>query len=140
MTKKLNINKAFVEAYITENNGFPETGFFKEQKDLQKFYKHLTDEQLAEWVDLEGLEYKPAESQPINRMRMAMAVLYYHFPKPEAKGKKKSKYADYSDEQLIQMLLDHEVPCEVTEDSRIMRMRAIMALRAHKSDRSHVVL
>jgi|SwirhisoilCB2_FD_contig_31_11410876_length_903_multi_7_in_0_out_0_1 hypothetical protein len=131
MTKKLNINKAFVEAYLKDENGYPETGFFKEQKDLQKFYKHCTDEQLAEWVDLEGLEFKPADSQPINRMRMAMAILYYHFPKAPS-TKKKSKYADYSDDQLMALLLEHDVPCEVTEDERIMRMRAIMALRAHK--------
>lgn len=129
MTKKVTINKDFVGKFVAEN-GFPEVGHFTEQKDLQKFYKHLSDDQLLEWVELEGLEFKPAESQPINRMRMAMSVLYKHFPKKEA-AKKKSKYADYSDEQLIQMLLDHEVPCEVTEDSRIMRMRAIMALRAH---------
>lgn len=131
MAKKLNINKAFVEAYLKDNNGYPETGFFKEQKDLQKFYKFCTDEQLTEWVDVEGLEFKPADSQPINRMRMAMAILYYHFPK-EASTKKKSKYADYTNEVLIQMLLDNDVPCEVTDDERIMRMRAIMALRASK--------
>ena len=130
MAKKLNINKAFVEAYLLDNNGYPETGFFKEQKDLQKFYKHCTDEQLAEWVDVEGLEYKANESAPINRMRMAMAILYYHFPKAPS-AKKKSKYADYTTERLVEMLLEHDVPCEVTEDERIMRMRAIMALRAH---------
>lgn len=130
MAKKIVINEKFVQEYLKDNNGYPETGFFKEQKDLQKFYKHCTDEQLAEWVDLEGLEFKPAESQPINRMRMAMAILYYHFPKPEAK-KKKSKYADYSNEQLLQLAMDKDVVFEVCDDERIMRMRAIMALRAH---------
>jgi hypothetical protein len=131
MAKKMVINKAFVEAYLKDENGYPETGFFKEQKDLQKFYKQCTDEQLAEWVGVEGLEFKPNESAPINRMRMAMAILYYHFPK-ESATKKKSKYADYTNEQLIQMVLDNDVPVEVTDDERIMRMRAIMALRAHK--------
>lgn len=131
MAKKVQVNKAFVEKFLKDNNGYPEVGTFTDQKDLQKFYKHLTDEQLSEWIDVEGLEYKPADSQPINRMRMAMAVLYKHFPKAPS-SKKKSKYADYSDEQLIGLLLEHDVPCEVTEDERIMRMRAIMALRAHK--------
>lgn len=131
MAKKMTINKDFVQKYLEDNNGYPETGFFKEQKDLQKFYKHCTDEQLAEWVDVEGLEFKANDSQAINRMRMAMAVLYYHFPKAPS-TKKKSKYADYSDEMLINLLLEHEVPCEPTDDDRIMRMRAIMALRAHK--------
>lgn len=131
MAKKLTVNKAYVEKFLEDNNGYPEVGTFTDQKDLQKFYKHLSDEQLAEWVAVEGLEFKPADSQPINRMRMAMAVLYKHFPK-QASAKKKSKYSDYSNEQLIQMLLEHDVPCEVTEDERIMRMRAIMALRVHK--------
>lgn len=133
MGKKVAINKAFVEKYVADNNGYPEVGYFQEQKDLQKFYKHLTDEQLVEWVEVEGLmdTVKPSDSQPIMRMRLAMAVLYKHFPKQTA-SKKKSKYADYSDEQLVSMLLEHDVPCEVTDDARIMRMRAIMALRAHK--------
>jgi hypothetical protein len=130
MTKKaVKITKEYVEKVVAK--GFPEVGHFTEQKDLQKFYKHLSDEQLAEWVELEGLEYNPADSQPINRMRMAMAVLYKHFPKPES-TKKKSKYSDYSNEQLMQMALDNEVVFETTEDERILRMRAIMALRAAK--------
>lgn len=128
MAKKNTITKASVEKFVAEK-GYPEVGHFTEQKDLQKFYKHLSDEQLLDWVQLEGLEFNPSESAPINRMRMAMAVLYKHFPK-QTSAKKKSKYADYSNEQLIEMLLANDVPCEVTEDDRIMRMRAIMALRA----------
>lgn len=129
MAKKQKVNKAYVEAYVKEH-GYPEKGTFEVREDLQKFYKHLTDEQLQEWVELEGLEYKPApESQPINRMRMAMAVLYHHFPKAPAK-KKTSKYSKYSLEDLVQMAIDESVPVEPTEDERIMRMRVIMALRA----------
>lgn len=121
-------------AWVKEN-GYPEVGMFTEEKVLQKFYKKLSDEQLDEWCKLEGLEYKPCEtSEPINRMRMAMAILYKHFPKEtkDTASKKKSKYADYSTEQLMQMAIDNEVPVEVTEDMRIMRMRTIMALRASK--------
>lgn len=129
--KATKITKESVAKVLKDLNGYPEVGYFTEQKDLQKFYKHLSDEQLAEWVEVEGLEYKQNESAPINRMRMAMAVLYKHFPKAPS-TKKQSKYAQYSDEQLIEMLLEHDVPCEVTEDARIMRMRAIMALRVHK--------
>jgi hypothetical protein len=132
MAKKIVINEKFVQEYLKDNNGYPETGFFKEQKDLQKFYKFCTDEQLAEWVDVEGLEYKPAESAPINRMRMAMAILYYHFPKPEAKAKKKSKYADYTNERLLELAMENDVLFEVCDDERILRMRAIMALRVAK--------
>lgn len=128
MAKKSTINKAFVEKYVAEN-GYPEVGHFEDKADLQKFYKHCTDEQLAEWVDLEGLEYTPNESAPINRMRMCMAILYKNFPKAPS-AKKKSKYADYSLEDLLQLAMDKDVVFESTDDDRIMRMRAIMALRA----------
>jgi hypothetical protein len=111
--------------------GYPEVGTFKESKELQKFYKHLTTEQLEDWVGLEGLEVRPSDSQPIYRMRLAMAVLYLHFPKAPSK-KKTSKYSQYSLEDLVSMAVDNDVPVEPTEDERIMRMRTIMALRAHK--------
>ena len=128
MTKKLNIIKAFVEKFLKDNNGYPELGHFEDKKDLQKFYKHLSDEQLAEWIETEGLEFTPVESQAINRMRMAMAVLYLHFPKAPS-TKKKSKYADFSLEDLLTMAIDKDVIFEQTDDERILRMRAIMALR-----------
>lgn len=128
--KQVKVNKEFVEKYLQENNGYPEVGTFEDKKDLQKFYKHLSDEQLAEWLEVEGLEYNPAESAPINRMRMAMAILYKHFPKAPT-AKKKSKYADYSLEDLVQMALDKGVAYEPCDDDKIHRMRAIMALRAH---------
>jgi hypothetical protein len=130
MAKKVTINKEFVEKFITEN-GYPEVGHFADQKDLQKFYKHLTDEQLLEWIELEGLEFKPADSQPINRMRMAMSVLYKHFPKKET-AKKKSKYAEYTNEALMELAMQNDVLFEVCDDERILRMRAIMALRVAK--------
>lgn len=127
MAKKNAITKDSVAKFITEN-GYPELGHFTDQKDLQKFYKHLTDEQLLEWVELEGLEFKPADSAPINRMRMAMSILYKHFPKAPS-AKKKSKYADYTNEMLLQLAMDNDIIFEVCEDERILRMRAIMALR-----------
>src|SRR5690606_27704197 len=124
------INATTVQEHVKEH-GYPEVGFFEEKKDLQKFYKHLTDEQLAEWIELEGLGFNPSDSQPINRMRMAMAVLYDWFPKEPSK-KKESKYAKCSLEDLVGMAVEHDVPVEPTDDERIMRMRTIMALRAAK--------
>ncbi len=131
MAKKVQMNKETVAKVLADLNGYPEVGYFKEQKDLQKFYKHLSDEQLAEWIAVEGLEFKPADSQPINRMRMAMAVLYKHFPKAPS-AKKKSKYADFTNEQLVEMAMEHNVAFEPCDDERILRMRAIMALRANQ--------
>lgn len=130
MAKKATINKAYVEKYVAES-GYPEVGYTDDKKDLQKFYKHLSDEQLAEWLELEGLEYSPSDSAPINRMRMAMAILYKHFPKAPS-AKKESKYAKYSLEDLMGMALANDVVFEDTDDERILRMRAIMALRAAK--------
>lgn len=122
MTKK----KAAVQ--VEETVVFPEVGTYTDKKALQKFYKGLTDIQLAEWIELEGLEYTPNDSQPINRMRMAMAILYLHFPKATT-PKKKSKYADFSLEDLLTLALEKDVIFESTDDERILRMRAIMALR-----------
>jgi hypothetical protein len=128
MAKRL--TKEQVQEQVAKQ-GFPEKGTYADQKELQKFYKHLTDEQLLEWIEVEGLEFNPSESAPINRMRMAMAILYLHFPKAPSK-KKTSKYSQYSLEDLVSMAVEHDVPVETTDDDRIMRMRTIMALRAHK--------
>lgn len=129
MAKKAKITKEYVQNYVKEQ-GYPEVGHFEVKEDLQKFYKYLTDEQLQEWVELEGLEYKSCpESQPINRMRMCMAILYKHFPKAPS-SKKKSKYADYTLEDLVNMAIEKDVPVEPCDDERILRMRTIMALRA----------
>jgi hypothetical protein len=127
---KQKVNKEFVGKFLEENNGYPELGHFEDKKDLQKFYKHLSNEQLQEWIDLEELEYTPADSEPITRMRMCMAILYKNFPKAPS-AKKKSKYADYSLEQLVQIALENEIAYEPCDDDRIHRMRAIMALRAN---------
>ena len=128
--KQVKVNKEFVEKYLQENNCYPEAGTFEDKKDLQKFYKHLSDEQLAEWLEVDGLEFSPSDSAPINRMRMAMAILYSHFPKAPT-AKKKSKYADYSLEDLVKLALDNSVAYEPCDDDKIHRMRAIMALRAN---------
>jgi hypothetical protein len=130
MAKKTTINKAFVEAYLADK-GYPEVGTFEDKKDLQKFYKHVSDEQLADWIGLEGLEFNPSDSAPINRMRMAMAILYKHYPKAPS-AKKESKYAKYSLEDLMTMAIENDVAFEDTDDERILRMRAIMALRVAK--------
>lgn len=127
--KTLTINEKFVQDYVAKN-GYPEAGTF-DQDQLKKFYKHLSTDQLQDWIELEGLEFKPAESAPINRMRMCMAVLYSRFPKAPA-AKKKSKYADYSLEQLLNLAIENEVAFEDTDDERILRMRAIVALRVAK--------
>lgn len=131
MAKKIVINKDYVQGVIAKD-GYPEVGTYKEQKDLQKFYKHCTMEQLIEWVELEGLEVKPTDSEPIMRMRLCMAVLYAHFPKEPTKGKKKSKYSDYDLDALVSMAIENDVAYEPCEDERIHRMRVIMALRANK--------
>ena len=129
MAKAKKLNKESVQEFVSKN-GYPEVGHFEDRKDLQKFYKHLSISQLEDWTSLEGLEVKPTDSEPIYRMRLCMAVLYLHFPKAPAK-KKQSKYAKYSNEDLVQMALDSNVAFETCDDERILRMRAIMALRAN---------
>lgn len=132
MAKKDNKIGVKVDAIkYVEEHGYPEVGLFAEKKALQKFYKQLEMAQIDEWVALEGLEYKESDSEPINRMRACMAILYKHFPKEPSK-KKESPYKAYTTEQLIEMAIDNSVEVEPTEDMRIMRMRTIMALREAK--------
>ena len=122
-----------VDAQAVVAKAYPEVGTFADEKSLQKFYKQLDIEQLEDWASLEGLEYKACpDSEPIHRMRVCMAILYKHFPKVPAKAKSKSKYADYTLEQLISLAIDNDVAVETTDDDRIMRMRVIMSLRAAK--------
>ena len=128
MAKQPTINKVYVEKFLVDN-GYPEVGHFTDKKDLQKFYKHVSTEQLVDWaVEIEGLEVTPTDSEPIYRMRLAMAILYLNFPKAPS-TKKKAKYADYTLEDLMTMATEKDVIFEVTNDERILRMRAIMALR-----------
>lgn len=132
MAKAIKLNKDSVQKYVAEV-GYPEVGSedIVDQKWLQKFYKHLTDDQLTEWVEIEGLTYTASDSAPIERMRKCMAILYKHYPKAPS-AKKKSKYADYTNEALMQLAVDHDIIFEVCDDERILRMRAIMALRVAK--------
>ncbi|WCS68434.1 hypothetical protein Goe16_02100 [Bacillus phage vB_BsuM-Goe16] len=111
---------------------YPEVGDFEDEKAIKKYIKGLKDEQLQAWCELEGAEWIENEHRNINRMRMAMAIKAVHFPelakKPSAK--KKSKYANYTTEELVQMALENNV--EVRDDKgndRILRMYTIMALR-----------
>ena len=111
---------------------YPERGEFKDVKAMKRYIKKLTDEQLKEWCVLEGATWKPSEHPAINRMRMAMAIKALHFPEtaPKKSTKKKSKYADYTTEQLVQMALEHDVAVrDAKGDPRIERMYVIMALR-----------
>lgn len=110
---------------------YPEVGTLKTEKELKKVYKKLTDAQLDEWLALEGWtdEYKPTESEPINRMRKCMVILYKHFPKEPSKKKGGSVWKQYSLEQLIVMATDNECMPEFTDHESIMRMRLIMALK-----------
>ncbi len=108
---------------------FPEVGDYEDSSELKKFYKKLSVEQLEAWVELEGLEVTPTDSQPIYRMRLCMAILYKHFPKAESKPKSKRKYTQ-STEELVAMALENDV--EIKDDKgneQILRMYAIMALR-----------
>lgn len=104
---------------------------WESDKALKKYYKALDIEEIVEWGKALGTEFKATDDPMIFRMRACMAVLYYFFPK-ETKPKKKSKYADYTLEDLVSMAANNNVPVEPCEDERILRMRCIMMLRAHK--------
>jgi len=111
---------------------YPERGEFKDVKAMKRYIKKLTDEQLFEWCELEGVTWKHCDHPAINRMRAAMAIKSLHFPEtaPKKSSKKKSKYADYTTEQLVQMALENDVAVrDAKGDPRIERMYVIVALR-----------
>jgi hypothetical protein len=112
---------------------YPEVGTVGDKKELKKVYKKLTDAQLDEWLELEGLtdKVKLCEHESINRMRKCMAITALHFPPEPSQGaKSKSKYADFTTEQLVQMALDNDVVVKDDKgDARILRMYTIMALK-----------
>lgn len=130
MAKAKKVNKTFVEKFVADK-GYPEVGHFEDREDLKKFYKHCTDEQLDEWLALEGLEeeVKPTDSAQILRMRKCMAILYKHFPKAPSKAKKQSPWKAYSLEELLDKCLEMDAEFEPVDDEKILRMRAVMALK-----------
>lgn len=115
------------------NTVYPEKGYFKSEDEIKKYYKQLDDDQLDEWLELEGLEYTANEHAGINRMRKCMAIKEYHFPKENKSKKSKSKYADFTTEELLQMALDNDVEVKDAKGNlKILRMYCIMALRDAK--------
>lgn len=110
---------------------FPEVGSVKTEKELKKVYKKLSNEQLDEWLVLEGWvdEYKASGHEAIDRMRKCMIILYKHFPKEPSKAKTGSVWKQYSLEDLIRMATDAECMPEFSDHEGIMRMRLIMALK-----------
>ena len=111
---------------------FPEVGSVPDHKALKKIYKKLTDAQLDEWLELEGLtdKVKLTDHDAINRMRKCMSITELHFPKPVSEGKSKSKYSSMSTEDLVKLAMDNDLDIKDDKgDIRIMRMYTIMALR-----------
>jgi len=109
---------------------YPEKGSFETEDGLKEFYQKLSDAQLAEWMQLEGIEYKHSDNVGINRMRMAMALTNYHFPKVSMAKKKKSKYGDYTTEDLVAMAIENNIAIKDDRgDMRILRMYTIMGLK-----------
>jgi hypothetical protein len=109
---------------------YPEVGTV-DAKALKKVCKALSDAEIAEWVHLYDLQVKEYGHDSINRMRRIMAITGLHFPGTVKPAKAKSKYAEYTDLQLIEWAIAESVPVLLTDDTKIMRMRVIMALKAH---------
>lgn len=127
--------QVFVDDYLV-TEGYPAVGVFAPNDDgkkaLKKFYSYVPDEFLDLWVETAQLTYKPCENAQIARMRKCMAIMELHYPSaPKAGGASgKGKYSDLATEWLVAQAVEHNVPVEVCEDDRILRMRVIMALRA----------
>lgn len=123
-------SKVMLECDEDGNVVYPEKGYFKDENHIKKYYKQLDNNQLDEWLELEGLEYKPCEHEGIDRMRKCMAIKDYHFPKEPTSKKSKSPYAKFSTEELLQMALDNDVEVKDAKGNmKILRMYTIIALR-----------
>lgn len=111
---------------------YPEVGEFEDDKEISAYIKELSNEQLEDWANIEGVEFKKYDNPPIHRMRLAMAIKQLHFPKAVSTPakKKKSKYGDYSTGDLAAMAIEHDVEVKDAKgDPRIERMYLIVALR-----------
>lgn len=113
---------------------YPEKGVFPDEKAIKGYIKKLSDPELYEWCELEGVTWKTNEHDGINRMRAAMAMKSFHMGTASAstgKSKKKGKYSDYTTEELVAMALEHDVDVKPYngDDMRILRMYTIMALK-----------
>lgn len=118
---------------LAPEGGYPETGSFKTKKELQKYIKkNLSNEQLEDWCQLEGVidTVKPCDHEGIWRMRLAMAICELHYPTEKKGTSSKSKYADLTTEQLVEMAREAGVTVKDSKgNDRIQRMYTIMALR-----------
>ncbi len=126
--KKVRTKKAAAKEAVV----WPEVGTFADKAAMKKHMKGLSDEQVAAWVAAKELSVKDYGSAPINRMRQIMAITELHFPSPPKAAKQESPYKKFTTEELIALAAEKEIPVEVTDDMRILRMRTIMSLRAHK--------
>ena len=116
----------------TEDIEYPEVGGFKDEKAMAKFIRKITDAQVYEWAELEGITWKTNPHEAINRMRAVMALKARHFPVAGAgkSTKSKSKYADMTTEYLVALASEKGVVVKDAKgDAKIQRMYTIMALK-----------
>jgi HJR/Mrr/RecB family endonuclease len=99
--------------------------------EFKEFFKDLDTETAEICVNALDLEIKPTDNPNIYRMRLSMALQRHLFPehfKPK-KSEKKTKYGDYSTEELQAMAKKNKVEFEANPHEGINRMRLIMALK-----------
>jgi len=99
--------------------------------EFKEFFKDLDTETAVICVDALDLEIKPTDNPNIYRMRLSMALQRHLFPehfKPK-KAEKKTKYGDFSTEELEAIAKKHKVEFEDNPHAGIHRMRLIMALK-----------
>jgi len=99
--------------------------------EFKEFFKDLDTDTAVICVNALDLEIKPTDNPNIYRMRLSMALQRHLFPehfKPK-KSEKKTKYGDYSTEELEAIAKKNKVEFENNPHEGIHRMRLIMALK-----------
>lgn len=119
------------EPEITKKEVLDSFPKFEDLEELKEFIKEMdtpTLEYLARGMELDWL---PTYHANIHRMRIAMAMHRYFFPElfEPKESKKKTKYADMTTEHLMEVLEEHGLNLEKTDNEAINRMKAIMLLK-----------
>lgn len=105
---------------------------FEDIKEFKDYFRELDDYTAEYMARALNLEWKPTDKPQIHRMRISMAIQRHLFPelfKPKETSSKKSKYGDYSTDELVTMAKENKVGWKETDNEPINRMRVIQALK-----------
>lgn len=104
---------------------------FTDEQELKGYIKHTSLEELEHWANLLDVTWVQSDNEPINRMRIAMAIKKHYFPIKDSKDKKgKKNYSQYSNEDLKKLIKSHKIPHRSFADKSKDREAMVKKLKA----------